>query len=70
MPAAGSLHAHEGMSHRIRFASASPFFCGNILKDRIVEYLLGKQLLEAGVLVLNGLQPASIRHVYPATLRL
>jgi hypothetical protein len=46
------------MSHRRPLRIGRRYFCGDILQDRVVDHLLGQQLLKAGVLVLKGLQPA------------
>jgi hypothetical protein len=39
-------------------------------QDRVVEHLLREQLLEPGILLLEGLQSAGVRNVHPAILAL
>lgn len=70
-PDAGSPHAPRtrepppSASRR-----ASPFFCCDILQDCVVQHLLGQELLQPRVLVLERLQTAGVGHIHAAILRL
>jgi hypothetical protein len=54
----------------LRRASGVTIFCADILQNRVVEHLLGQQLLQPRVLLLERLQPAGIGNVHAAVLRL
>ena len=50
--------------------TAGQIFCSEILEHRVVEHRLRQQTLQAGVLVLQRLQPLGFRHLQTALLRL
>src|SRR5215467_2535984 len=46
------------------------FFCSDVLQHDVVEHRLGEKLLQLCVLGLERLQPAGVRHLKTAVLRL
>ena len=70
-PAAGSRHDQRRHAPQPSASRrASPFFCSDILQDRIVEHRLRQQLLQLGVLVLKSPELAGVGHLQPAILGL